>query len=444
MNHLLIYSPQTSPRLTYILDLILGELLGLTYTLTTSAEDFKTHTGPGFSYAPSPVADELFFCSTWLLFETDVRHQPIALAEYGNTIGFFPVGPPSLLPFDVFASAFHMVSRYIEYLPSKLDKYDRFRGSQSVIVKAGFVEKPMVNMYAVELRKILSAAFPALQFKKHRFTYIPTFDIDMAYSYLYKGFKRNAGGLVRDFFLSDFKLVRERLMVLMRGMKDPYDTYDYIFETLNSENLRPIFFFLLGDESRFDKNIPHTEENFQKLIKKIAAKADVGIHLSFKSHAHRKFELQEIKRLEEITGETVTRNRYHYLRFHVPNSYLRLIEEGVTDDYSMGYAPHAGFRAGICTPFYFFNLRANQVTPLRIHPIAFMDTTFAHYKKMNAKEAMERIRRIMRNVKDVEGTMYALWHNSSFTDQKEYKGWRSVFEKTTHEAASLMKPDEAA
>ena len=101
----------------------------------------------------------------------------------------------------------------------------------------------------------------------------------------------------------------------------------------------------------------------------------------------------------------------------------------------MGYAARAGFRAGICTPFHYFSLKTNEVTPLVIYPIAFMDTTFVHYNRENAEESLERIRTIISNVKAVDGLLVGLWHNSSLSNQREWKGWTHVFETVALEAA---------
>jgi len=40
----------------------------------------------------------------------------------------------------------------------------------------------------------------------------------------------------------------------------------------------------------------------------------------------------------------------------------------------------------------------------------------------------------MQYVKKVDGPFMALWHNSSFTNTKEWRGWRHVFETVAREA----------
>jgi len=141
-----------------------------------------------------------------------------------------------------------MISRYEEYLPAKSDQYHRYRGSQSMNSQGEFLEKPMVNYYAIELRKILSAKISRTYFREHKFSHIPTFDIDMAYSYLEKELFRNFGGFGRSFILSDYKAMKERLLVLANKLPDPFDTFDYLLKVCNEHSVSPIFFFLLADK----------------------------------------------------------------------------------------------------------------------------------------------------------------------------------------------------
>lgn len=439
MNKLLVYADQTSNRLKYILDLMLTDLLGLNYELTTDKVRFSGSTSPRLSYGKQPVVDEIFIGAADLLFEIANRPQPISFCEQDRIKGLYPVPAPSAINFDIFASAFFLVTRYEEHFPGHRDKYDRFRPSNSMNVKGGYLDRPMVNYYAIELRKILSARYPALKFVNTPFEYIPTFDIDMAYSYKHKGFLKNTGGFVRSFVLSDFREMRERASVLLGRRKDPFDTFDYLLQVCKENSLRSIFFFLLGDESRFDKNISFDNEAFRELIRSVAEQAEVGIHLSYKSHVSSGRSRMEIQRLEKIIDAPVTRNRFHYLRFKFPDTFHRLVNIGIKEDYSMGYASRNGFRAGISSPFYFFDIRKNVVTDLKIVPFAFMDSTFAHYQKTDPETALNEIRQLMRYVYETGGPFYGLWHNSSFTNVGEWKGYQHVFETVAAEAAALMQ-----
>ena len=85
-------------------------------------------------------------------------------------------------------------------------------------------------------------------------------------------------------------------------------------------------------------------------------------------------------------------------------------------------------------------MKHNMQTDLRIHPFAFMDATFVHYRRTDPKESLEKILEMMNYVKETGGPFVGLWHNSSFTENKEYKGWTRIFETVAEEAARLMNP----
>jgi hypothetical protein len=430
--------------LEYTFQLLLNEILGLKYELTNQADIFAEHKGPKFSYSKKRVKDELHFESVSLLFETDVKYQPINFIEWEDTTGYFPVYNDSDATIDFFATAFFMVTRYEEYLPHQKDKYDRYRASHSLNMKAGILEKPVVNYYAQKLKALLITRFSQLVFKHIPFRYNITFDIDIAYSYKGKGIKRNTGALLRSLLFSQFGEARERLATLFSKAKDPFDTYDYILDVCHRNNLSPLFFFLVGKESRFDKNISHRTSEYRELIKKIDAVASTGVHLSYRSHIGTNVMQHEVKRLEHLTGHPIEKNRFHYLRFQIPDTYERLLKAGIMEDYSMGYAPHVGFRAGICTPFKFFNLKQNKPTLLTIHPITFMDATFTHYYHADNEFAMDKILQLMKSVKLCGGDFTGLWHNNSFTEKAEWKGWREIFETVAFQASALMTNENEA
>lgn len=423
------------------MDFILGDILGLEYDLISDKQKFIQYTEPKFSYATHPLGDELFYESDVFLYNKDIHPQPINFCEHGELQGFYPVSARSRITFDIFASAFFMLTRYEEYLPGKKDKYDRYRGKESMNFKANFLEKPMIDFYALDVREALRERYPQLQFRKRRFEYIPTFDVDTAYAYKYKSIKTNLGGFMRSLLLSDFGEFNDRLMVLMNRRKDPYDTFDYICHVCKKNGLKSRFFFMVADQSRFDRNISYQNEPFRELIKEIADKTEVGIQLSYKSHVSSERMQKEIKRLNDITGQMAIANRFHYQRFHIPHSYVRLAKIGMREDHTLGYAGRVGFRAGTCTPFPFFNLKHNLKTDFMVYPFAFMDSTFTHYLKEDTKKATEKILMLMQYCKKAEGPLVGLWHNSSFTETKEWRGWRNVFETVASTASTLMGND---
>jgi hypothetical protein len=180
---ILVFASKRSPRLTYIFDLLLGDLLGLEYTLTDNKDEFMSNPSPKFSYCEHAVKDELFFFASRFLFEKGIEDQQINVFEWNGIPVFFGTHPKYELPFDIFAASFFLVSRYEEYLPHIKDNHLRFSPQQSLAYQKNFLHKPLVNIWAKELKRILQSHFPTLVFKEHQYRYISTFDIDSAYAY---------------------------------------------------------------------------------------------------------------------------------------------------------------------------------------------------------------------------------------------------------------------
>ena len=425
---LLIYTHKITKRVSYIFKLIFGQLLGTEYELTSNAEKFLAWKGPKFTYASSSFGRELFFQSSELLFKTGLEGQDLNIFTFEKNKAFFPVyAKNSALPFDVFAASFFLVTRYEEYLPYMRDKFGRFDAPESISSQHQFLRKPVVNIWAYKLRDILREQFPELQFRTRNFRFVSTIDIDSAYAYKYKGTVRTVGGIMASFFRLDFSNIIERLLVLTGFQKDPFDTYSLQLQLQKKYELETIYFILLGDYGKFDKNIPYNSRRFQVLIKSLGDYAGVGIHPSYDSNEDYHKLKTEIKRLSKILNREITKSRQHFLRLSFPSTYRNLINLGITDDYTMGYAAEPGFRAGICDPYYFYDLDLETETNLRIHSFQYMEGTLKDYLYKSREQSLEIIKLLIDEVKAVDGTFISLWHNESLSNAGNWKGWHELY-----------------
>ena len=425
---LLIYTTTSTPRLRYIIELIIGDLIGVDYELTHDVEKFTFYTGPKLNYSEKPFGEELFLYSSRLLFEKKIKQQDISVFDWNDTKAFFATHPKYVLPFDPFAASFYMVSRYEEYLPFTPDSHHRFDASESLAFQKGFLHKPVVNIYAKKLKEILKENFPDLKFRESTYKYISTIDVDNAWAYREKGLLRTVGALGRSFFRFDFRKIAERVSVLLERKRDPYDTYEHLFDIQRRYNLETIYFFLVGNYGENDKNVSPNRRNFQNLIKTIADYCATGIHPSYASNENPERVRIEQTRLRKIIRRDITRSRQHFLRLSFPQTYRNLIDCDITDDYTMGFAGEIGFRAGICSDFNFYDLDRDTPTRLRIHPFTVMDATLRHYMKIKPAEVMSYVGPLIKEVRAVNGTFTTLWHNESISEMHPWVGWKDVYE----------------
>jgi hypothetical protein len=258
---------------------------------------------------------------------------------------------------------------------------------------------------------------------------IATFDIDNAFAYLHKNALRTQLATAKDYLFNRKDRISDRNKVLAGEMKDPYDTFDFI-QTLAMSGANVLIFWLLGDYGTYDKNIPHSQEDQRELIRNMSEYAEIGVHASFGSNDSEYQLGTEIQRLNQITSKPVTKNRQHFLALNLPYTYQALIRQNITDDYSMGYADIAGFRAGTARVFNWFDLTTNDTTSLRVHPFTYMDGTLHEYLKLSPAEAMKKIKTLYQEVCQNGGQFSYIWHNETIGDYAHWKGWKEVFSYT--------------
>lgn len=426
---LLIYTPKITPRLTYTFRHFFKRILLLDIDFTNEINTFVAHNGPKITYAKQALSTEFFIQSHQLLFEQGINDVDIFVHDWEETKCFFKTNKKSAVPFDVFAATFYLLSRYEEYLPHVRDTHERFPAKESIAYKNGFLDKPVIDIWAFKVKKLLQERFPDFTFKKRNFNYLSTIDVDCAYAYKRKGFIRTFGGFTKDLFTLHLKQFWFRLLVLLNVKKDPFNTFDWLLKMQKKYNVKTIFFFLVSDYTTFDKNISAGNSKFQSLIKHVADYSDVGLHPSY--FTMRDFEKlkKEKKKLEHIINQPVTKSRQHFLRFELPETFQNLVDLEIEQEYSMGYASNYGFRAGTCTPFYFYDIQHEIQTPLKLFPFAVMDVTLKDYLQYSNKKAFQIMIQLAEEVKKVNGTFITLNHNETFNPYGRFKGWKSIYER---------------
>ncbi|MCF6243079.1 MAG: hypothetical protein L3J74_17285, partial [Bacteroidales bacterium] len=76
-----------------------------------------------------------------------------------------------------------------------------------------------------------------------------------------------------------------------------------------------------------------------------------------------------------------------------------------------------------------FDLKKNKEEKLKIIPFAVMDVGLKDYNGYNTLQAEEKIKKIIKNVKKVNGLFVSLWHNESLGTKKHWEGWKNIYEK---------------
>jgi len=433
---ILIYTHKVTPRVRYIFKHIFTRTLLIEVDFTSKVEEFVAHNGLKMSYTKVPLGKEFFIKSNNLLFEQGVNDIEISIQKWGKVPCFFQLGGKSAIPFDIFAASFYLISRYEEYLPHVKDVHERFTASESIAFKNGFLEKPVIDIWAFKMLDILKEKYPDFNQNKRKYKFISTIDVDNAFAYKHKSFVRTMGGFITDFFKLRLISFWRRFVVVTRIKKDSYNTFDKILRLQKEYKIKTMFFFLVANYTTFDKNVSPSKIKFRLLIKEMVDYATVGLHPSYFTIKNINLLKKEKERLEDITNMPMNKSRQHFLRMNLPETYQNLIDLEITEDYSMGYASHTGFRASTCTPFYFYDLDFEMQTPLKVFPFALMDTTLNDYMMLTPKQSLGKINDLKKQVKAVNGTFITLFHNESLSDYGRWKGWSRLYESMLKIATS--------
>ncbi|UJH69295.1 polysaccharide deacetylase family protein [Muricauda sp. SCSIO 65647] len=422
---LLIYTHKITPRFRFTMGHIFEQILGIEIGFTTTVEDFIKHKGAKMTYTKQPLQNEFFVRSNDLLFEKGINDFSIQMGDWEGLPSFFEAGEKSVIPYDIFSASFFLLSRYEEYLPHVKDELGRYPAKESLAYQNGFLELPVVDLWALKLFRILEQRFPEIKRKAKAYRYTSIINVTTSHSFALRGMARSLGALMFD--LGNFRLRRvvQRLLVHLGVRKDPFDNFSTLIELHKKFQGKTMFFFQFADYSTHDKNISPNNNKFRHLIKAIADYSVVALSTSF--HAGNKIELlrKEKKRMAQLINRPIKYSRLRYNKVNIPTTYRNLMEAEFTDDFSMGYTHEVGFRAGTCTPFYFYDINLEEQQPLKVHPFAVHD--YALTKHANTGEILEQIDAIYRHVKQVKGQFVTVFSNE-LLGSKQKISWLELYQ----------------
>ncbi len=413
-----------SPRIRYTFKQVFELFLRIEYSIVEVAD--HKHTGFVLNYtSDSSLKAHLQIIPHGILSQDSIENFIPPVEGEKDEVKLF-VNTSPIFGFDVFAATFWMLARYEEYCTVQLDDHGRFPAKESVAYKYKFLSFPVIDLWMKELGRLLE--LNGVHVPAKQFSVTNTIDVDNAFAYKGKSGIRKIGAFSRDLLKGKFAENKKRNNVLKGDENDPYDTYAYIKEQTASKNIQTIFFHLVGEVAKHDRNISLDSTEYKKLIKELSVWSVQGIHPSYASNAISGRVKDECRKLSSVTGKTVEYSRQHFLKLKFPNTYRSLIDADIKHDHTMGYADEIGFRAGTARAFTFFDLNDNCEKPLTIHPFCLMDGTLHDYLKLTPVEAKILVEKMIERLKGLHLPYIAIWHNETLSETRGWEGWREVYE----------------
>ena len=292
------------------------------------------------------------------------------------------------------------------------DKHGRLASKDSALGRQGMLTIPVLDEYSRLVTKLLDQALPEQHFSKIYLTH----DVDFLTSYRHlRGFL----GAVKRGHLHD------ALRALHLLENDP----SYTFRWLHAQDSRVTgskeLYFLKATEGKgYDyPQYPLHGADCTALLQLLHEEdAQIGLHSSYYATEHKSFK-EEKERLETVLPHDVHKHRSHYLRINSVADLIALANAGITDDFSLGWPDHIGFRFGTTRPARFINPSTLELTNLTLHPLAIMDRTLSNedYMNLSEEEAYYASQQLIDKVRQHGGELVLLWHNNNFGPDTYHK-----------------------
>ena len=329
---------------------------------------------------------------------------------------------------DIISSSFFMLSRWEEKLATQKDEHGRFRYIDSIACKYNFITIPIVDEYALLLRKYLQILFPDVDLGKNIFHIKLSHDIDniRRFETVKKAIRTLGGDLIKGRSFSLFnRSLKEWIQSFKSQEKDPYFLGICELASLSQQyNMDSAFYFKTADKSDYDTGYV-IEEHVKRCISYLQEQGfEIGFHPGYYTFQNYDRFIEEKERLDKVLGYTDYGGRQHYLRFDVNTTWKYWEQARLKYDSTVGYAEHEGFRCGTCHPFKPYDIDEDRELDVIEIPLIVMEGTLHSYRNLTIEEGINCVLELMNKCEEVEGVFTLLWHNTSI-----YRGWEDWFEE---------------
>ncbi len=451
----------------YVLEILLGEFLGLAFEVETYDGDVIEITRPASSDSSAKLTlDASFFhhahqawlkpesmpvlpLATWMPADDGINVnlvEPSVPVLYGQPHtsrykGLVKNGEHLHLNLDIFGSAFFMLSRYEELITLDRDNHDRFPATASVAYKTGFLERPLVDEYLEILWQSLIQLWPELERKHHVSQTFVSCDVDQPYdctvATLPKLIKTCMGDLIkRKSPMEMFKRLNRYLFNKLGVNRfDPNYTFDWYMDVCEQAGLKAAFYFIPTSKEPQNGCYEITDKKIIKLMQKIDARGhEIGVHGSYQTYLDKE-KISQQKALVEASlkkadiNQKIKGNRQHYLRWDSAVTPDYIDAAGFEYDTTGAYADHAGFRYGTSKEFSMWGWQNQKKIKLKQRPLIVMECSVISYMRLGYGEQTEALMMQLKQVSiDRGGSFALLWHNSHFYNNQD----KTLFKKVVN------------
>lgn len=339
---------------------------------------------------------------------------------------------------DLVASSFFLLTRYEELInDDNRDKHKRFIGKGSVMGKCNFLDRPIVDEYSKKIRELLKGKGIPIENKEGISHVYLTHDVDLPWK------NYTLGQSIKETIKTLLYQKRINFSPIFNSFGfykyNQYDTFDWLIEL--DKRVKNKYgdqcddvYFIIANMLETSMTPSYLQDNkSEKLLNKLKSSAKIiGLHMSYESgiDMNNGKVYSEKKALEERLGEEIKSNRNHYLIAKDIEDLTTLLEIGIREDFTMGYADIPGFRLGTSKTVRWIDPEQMKLTDLYLHPLIIMDNSLCEkqYLGLDKEVAWNTIEHFINIVESVNGELCVLFHNSTIKIG-EYTWLSEIYER---------------
>jgi hypothetical protein len=344
----------------------------------------------------------------------------------------------AIIHYDILGLTYWMLNRIEEIGRTDLDNHQRFPAINSHAYKHGYLDRPVVDEWLNILGQVIQKQWPQAGLKQHQFSMKVSHDVDSPSLYQFKSWKATlrmmVGHLLKRCDIKAFVSapVKSFKVKLNAGkglhLEDPHNTFDWIMDMSDANNLTSAFYFICGRTSNMDADYEPDDYAIRELMRRINNRGhEIGLHPSYSTYQQPELIRQESNRLRQIMHEenisqSQIGGRMHYLRWQHPATLQAWHDSGMSYDTTLGYADLPGFRCGTCFEYPSYNTITEKSLNTRIRPLIAMECTIIAKRYMglgHGFEAENKFLELKDKCRKVKGCFTLLWHNSHFTNSED-------------------------
>jgi len=326
---------------------------------------------------------------------------------------------------DCIAFMICMLSRLEEQECDQLDVHERYISNDSWSERFNFTSIPVVDHWADYIMHALSSKINEKIEPIKKYGVHISHDVDVPFHLSGKNkVKRYFRSVLGSLYRREFHRA-EQLLKSVVNKYDIFDTFDFLMNISEKVNEKSTFNFIPDNTSdRWDADYRLEDTKIRDLMKKIISRGHkIGLHCSYNCYQN-DYQINLERDLLQSScqkygyKENVISSRMHYLRWESWGTAKKLSNSGIALDTTLGFADKIGFRSGTARPYCPLDLISKKTIKLKILPLHIMDVTLWGYMKLKKpSDMMIKSKSIIDRVKEVNGTLNILWHNSDLVEK---------------------------